>query len=401
MRVHTLFRRGLGVKIAAAVFATAAAIGFTAAPASAAPFMPATDSDPFYAEPAGIENAANGDVLRVQALPSPFPGSSAQKVLFRSTNSQGEPIAAVTTVIVPDGGARHDLLSYQPFTNSLGPQCAPSHQIFRGGLQEQQLIGVALARGVAVNIPDHLGPTSAYGAARLGGTITLDSVRAVQSSPGFRVGDSRTVLAGYSGGAMATAFAGVLAPTYAPELDLVGLSAGGTPVNLEAIARTLGVAPNPLFGLGFAASLGLEREYPNEVSLSEQLNGRGVALANQIRNACTDPIIDAGANMKIADVVDSGTLANTQAGVDALNRNSVQMFPGAPRMPVLLYQGADDQLTPTSRVLATAAHWCRQGTRVQTVIVPGDHGSTIAAGVPIALSYLNDRLAGAPAPSTC
>jgi pimeloyl-ACP methyl ester carboxylesterase len=200
---------------------------------------------------------------------------------------------------------------------------------------------------------------------------------------------------------MATAYAGLLAPQYAPELNLVGMSAGGTPVNLEAIARTLGVTPNPLFGLGFAASLGLEREYPGELTLSDRLNGRGVALANEIRNFCTDQIIDAGANMKISDVVSNETLADTQAGVDALNRNSVQMFPGAPRMPVLLYQGADDQLTPTSRVLATAAKWCRQGTRVQTVILPGDHGSTIASGVAIALSYLNDRLSGAPVPSTC
>lgn len=71
----------------------------------------------------------------------------------------------------------------------------------------------------------------------------------------------------------------------------------------------------------------------------------------------------------------------TQAGVDALNRNSVHMFPGEPRMPVLLY--------------------CRQGTRVQTVTVPGDHGSIIDSGIPSALRSANDRLAGAPGASTC
>ncbi|PYE12941.1 secretory lipase [Williamsia limnetica] len=401
MRVRGLFGRRVLGSVAAAALSAAAIISFTAAPVGAAPYLPAGDGDPFYAAPADLASAANGQVLKVAQAASPFPGSTAQKIQFRSTNSQGEPIAAVTTVLVPNGGARHDLLSYQPFTNSLGLQCAPSHQLFRGGLQEQQLIGLALARGVAVNVPDHLGPTSAYGAARLGGTITLDSIRAVQSEPGFRVGKVRTALAGYSGGAMASAYAAVLAPTYAPELNLVGLSAGGTPVNLEAIARTLGVNPNPLFGLGFAASLGLEREYPNELALSEQLNPRGVALANQIRNSCTQQIIDAGANLKIADVVGAGSLSDDQAGVDALNRNSVQMFPGAPRIPVLLYQGASDQLTPTARVQATAAKWCRQGTRVQTIIVPGDHGSTIATGVPFALNYINDRLSGVPAPSTC
>jgi pimeloyl-ACP methyl ester carboxylesterase len=395
-----LGRRFFG-SVAAVALTTAAVVAFSPVPAGAAPVMPTPNSDPFYAAPGDLGSAANGQVLKVQNLASPFPGSTAQKIQFRSTDSAGEPIAAVTTVLVPDGGGRHDLLSYQPFTNSLGLHCAPSHQLFSGGLQEQQLIGLALARGVAVNVPDHLGPTSAYGAARLGGTITLDSIRAVQSSPGFRVGPTPTVLAGYSGGAMASAYAAVLEPTYAPELNLVGLSAGGTPVNLEAIARTLGATPNPLFGLGFAASLGLEREYPAELALSDQLNGRGVALANQIRNDCTQQIIDAGANLRTADVVVGGSLREDPAGTDVLNRNSVQMYPGAPRMPVLLYQGADDQLTPTARVLATAAKWCGEGTRVQTLILPGDHGSTIATGVPFALAYINDRLSGAPAPSTC
>ena len=394
-------RRRILRGLAALALTTTAVIGFTAAPAGAAPFMPAPDGDPFYAAPANLDSAANGQVLKVQNRASPFPGSTARKVQFRTTNSTGEPIAAVTTVFVPDGGARHDLLSYQPFTNSLGLQCAPSHQLFSGGLQEQQLIALALARGVAVNVPDHLGPTSAYGAARLGGTITLDSIRAVQSDAGFRIGRTPTVLAGYSGGAMASGFAATLAPTYAPELNLVGLSAGGTPVNLDAIARTLGVTANPLFGLGFAASVGLEREYPTALPLSQQLNGRGVALANQIRNACTQQIIDAGAGLRISDVVTGGRLSDDPAGTAALNRNSLEVSPEAPRIPVLLYQGADDQLTPTSRVLATAAKWCGQGTRVQTLIVPGDHGSTIAAGVPFALAYINDRLSGAPAPSSC
>lgn len=233
MYVRKMFGRRILGSIAAAALSTAAVIGVTAARAGAAPFKPARDGDPFYAAPADLTSASNGQVLKVQSVPSPFPGSTAQKIQFRSTNSQGEPIAAVTTVLVPDGGTLHNLLSYQPFTNSLELQSAPSHQLFKGDLQEQQLIGLALANGTAVNVPDHLGPTSAYAA--------------------------------------------VLAPSYAPELNLVGLSAGGTPVNLEAIARTLGVIP----------------------------------------------------------------------------------------------------------------------------ILPGDHGSTISIGVPFALNHIDDRLSGAPAPSTC
>ncbi|WAC56255.1 lipase family protein [Gordonia sp. SL306] len=385
------FVRLLVASVATVAFALVPTL--TTAPANSAPYWPASAGDSSYATPAGLAGARPGQVLKYRPMPSPFPGSTAAKVMFRSTNSQGRPIAGVTTVFTPVGGARHSLLSYQPFTNALGLQCAPSRQLFAGGLQENPLIQTMLAGGHAVNVPDHLGPTSAYGAARLGGVLTLDSIRAAQDEPRLRVGRGvRTALAGYSGGAMASAFAAVLAPRFGRGLNLVGLSAGGTPMNIESIARSLGGTPNPLFGLGFAAAMGLEREYPQQLPLSTQLNAQGRGLAARIRNACTQQIIDAGANKRVADVVPGGQFAETRAGLGALRQNSVQDYPGAPPMPVLLYQGSGDQLTPTSTVEAVAATWRRRGTPVQTVAIPGDHGSTIVTGIPIAIGFLNARL---------
>lgn len=83
-------------------------------------------------------------------------------------------------------------------------------------VREAPAWNVLLQRGWTLALPDHLGPRFAYGAAKLGGQITLDGIRAVQRVPDLRVEHSPVAMAGYSGGGMATAWAAALAATYAP-----------------------------------------------------------------------------------------------------------------------------------------------------------------------------------------
>ena len=40
-----------------------------------------------------------------------------------------------------------------------------------------------------------------------------------------------------------------------------------------------------------AAALGLEREYPDRLPISEQLNDRGLAMRDEMVNACTNGIL--------------------------------------------------------------------------------------------------------------
>ncbi len=138
------------------------------------------------------------------------------QIKYRSTNSSGDPIPAVTTVIKPiNSPTDMPVLSYQAIVNSLGLKCAPSAALFTGEIKDVFGLPLALAQGWAVAIPDHLGPDSAYGAAKLGGMITLDGVRALKRLPELRLSNSPVALAGYSGGGMATAWAAALNPTYA------------------------------------------------------------------------------------------------------------------------------------------------------------------------------------------
>ncbi|WP_433208348.1 lipase family protein [Nocardia sp. CA-107356] len=391
--------RRFGVAILAAALA---GLGHVP-PAMAQPIYPIPDPDGFYWAPPDVGNFQPGDVIRSRPVAAVgFPGATAWQLLYRSTNSAGDPIAAVTTVLLPvGGGLNRPLVSYQPFINSLGLQCAPSHSLFDGGMQEAPALNVLLARGWAVAVPDHFGPTSAYGAARLGGRLTLDGIRAVKRFPPADLADSPVGMAGYSSGAMATGFAAALAPEYAPELPIVGVAQGGVPVSIGELAREVGQQPNRLFGLGFAAGIGLEREYPGQLTMERFLNPAGWALRAQVANACTTEIIDAGAYKDFDDVFTGSVFDADAAAIGVMHENSLANYPGIPRAPIYEWHGTDDEVDPWL-AREVMGRYCAAGTPVLLDMIPGaDHVAAIYAGAPRAFSYLSDRFAGLPAPSNC
>lgn len=400
-RVKSGLRRT--VTAMSAMIAVAVGAALLAPAAQADPLYPPPDPDPFYAAGPGLASHAAGDVLDSRKVPAPgFPGADAWQIRYRSTNSQGEPIPAVTTVLVPVGGApNRPLVSYQPFTNALGLQCAPSHQLFNGAMAEAPALNLLLARGWAVAVPDHLGPTSAYGAAELGGRLVLDGIRAVQRLPQAGLAGSPVGLAGYSGGGMATGFAAALAPTYAPELPIVGAAAGGTPANIGALADSFAGAPSDAFGLGFAAAIGIEREYPSRSPLGDALNAEGLALRAQMANQCTDAILGIGANHSLDQLTRVSGVLHHPSSRAVLDENSLQLIPEVPRAPMYFWHGAADTWVDMGPVRATAGRYCAAGLPVQFDVLPAaDHG-TAMVGAAGAFGYLADRFAGVPAPSNC
>lgn len=361
----------------------------------------ATEAEPFYSEPADLDEYRPGEVIRSrQVTAAGFADTTAWQLAFRSTNSRGEPIAAVTTVLLPAGEAPdRPLVSYQPFVNSLGTRCAPSHSLLAGTLREAPAVNLLLSRGWAVAVPDHLGPDSAYGAAQLGGRITLDGIRAVRQFEPAALDDSPVALAGYSGGGMATGFAAAMAPEYAPELPIAGAAAGGVPMNLGALARDLGDQPNPMFGLGFATAVGLAREYP-AVGLERYLNPAGSALLDRVDDACMDEIVRAAAGLATVDVFTEPPTEDP-AAAPILRDNSLETFDGIPTAPLYLWHGTADMIS-AEPVRRTAERYCAAGTPVQLDLLSGaDHTGAVLPGALRALDYLEGRFAGTPPPENC
>ncbi|NMN96531.1 lipase family protein [Antrihabitans stalactiti] len=395
--------------IAAAIAAIVVVGGLSGARADAAPIYPIPDPDPFYAAPADIGAKAPGDVLEVRPMPNLlfFPGTSITQVKFRSTNSEGNPIAATTLLMLPDRrGPNPPLLSYQHIINGLSPQCAPSRVLYSSDpdlvVKEAPALNVALQKGWAVALPDHLGPTAAYGAAKLGGMITLDAIRAITHVPALGLQNSPIGMAGYSGGGMATAWAAALAPTYAPELNIAGVAAGGVPMNLTKMARVLGDQPHPVFGLALAAAIGLEREYPDRFPISAQMNARGLAIRDAMANGCTNAILFNGAGHSVPELAASMSLASNPKAWEVGDENSLELFAGVPKAPIFEWHAPSDALIPVDSIINTINRYCASGATVESELFPSpDHLTTAVLGTPTAMNYLDDRFRGVPAPSNC
>lgn len=384
-------------------------LGCTITTAAAEPAYPAPDPDPFYAAPANIADYEPGDVLAVRAMPPLplFPATTFTLVKFRSTNSQGGPIAATTTVLTPhEHRAGGPLLSYQHIINGLGAECAVSRVLWTAdpnlAVREAPVLNVALRRGWSVALPDHLGPQFAYGAARLGGQITLDGIRAAQRVDELGLAQSPVVMAGYSGGGMATAWAAALAPTYAPDLELAGAAYGGVPMNMLTMVRALGTSAHPAFGLAMAAAIGLEREYPDRLPLSTQLNARGLALRDAMANGCTNEIMALGAGKSAPELAASMSLLESPDAWSVVEANSLQLYGGVPEIPVFEWHSPTDPLIPVDAIVDTNRRYCAAGARLQMdQNISPEHLSAAVLGLPAALAWVDARFRGEPAPSNC
>src|ERR1700733_12172717 len=181
------------------------------------PLLPA--QDPFYTPPDGFQHSTPGTVLRSRDVKLAFLGLIPQKVtatqlLYRSTDMNGQPAAAVTTVVVPaerDVNRPCPILSYQCAIDAVAGRCFPSYAMRRGAKAvgslaqiEFLLVAAALAEGWAVSVPDHEGTDGTWGAPREPGYHILDGLRAALSFDRLGLSEEAPVgLWGYSGGGLA------------------------------------------------------------------------------------------------------------------------------------------------------------------------------------------------------
>ncbi|MFR9753963.1 lipase family protein [Nocardia sp. 004] len=367
--------------------------------ASADPVMPVALADEFYTPPADLQSAAPGDVLRSRPMPPIFAvAASVTQLQFRSADAHGRPIPAVATVLTPPL-TRPDapIFVWDHATNSLGLQCAPSQAMWSPDpdvvMRETPALNPLLAMGWTVIIPDHLGPRSAYGAARMGGQITLDAARAATRFAPLQLGNSPIGLAGYSGGGMSAAFAAAMAPTYAPELRIVGAALGGVPASIETMANALWHNRHPAFGIAAAVAVGLSREYPDDLPITDYTNVAGQHFLDTIGNACINKILREGFGHSVDDFAADDSLFFAQSTREVMRDNSIQNYLGAPTVPVYEWHSPVDALLPLPELDATMANWRAQGTPVTQVAVPApDHLSAAVLGLPGAVQWMSGLL---------
>jgi hypothetical protein len=396
------FLRRIAIVVVLTVGVTTFGFGGGTSPAEAAP-IPEPDDDPFYVPPAGFESTSPGTILRsrsvtVTGLGIPLLVRSTQ-MLVRSTDAKDQPVAVVSTLMVPATpyvGTR-PLLSYQTATDSLGDQCNPSYTLRTGTEKELALLSQGLTRGWAVVVTDHQGPRDAFAAGRMAGHATLDGIRAAESLPSGGLAGTATPVGlwGYSGGGLATGWAAELQPTYAPELNVEGVASGGTPADLEAAGRTI---DGTLFsGLFLAASGGVSREYPELLSI---MNDEGHALIDEIGDMCIDQEVTRYPFRRLNEFTTPTDPLSEPVVQEVLALN--HMGSDAPTAPVYLYHSLFDELVPHASAQELQAAWCGGGTTVQIhTDILSEHAVLAVTGASAAVNYLNARFMGVPAPSNC
>lgn len=418
------------------LLAASAALGaaLIAAPA-------ATAADPAFYQPPSTLPAENGAIVKTApmqlgasvALPvlRPLPGK-ATKIMYKSTDSNGLPVAVTGTYIEPTlpwtgGGRARPLVSFAEGTQGQGDECAPSRTLetpiaVRSGSlalgYEVPFIYGLLTKGIGVVVTDYVGLGTpgrlhTYVNRVDQGNAVLDAARAALKVPGASVNAQSPVgVYGYSQGGGAAASAAELAPTYAPELPIKGAYAGAPPADLHSVIR--GADGTVLTAvIGYAIN-GFIESYPSlKPILEANTNSAGLSALRTISGQCTADSIAAFAYRKTNQWSRSGlslgTIVKSIPEVSAVV-DEQRIGRRKPNVPVLVTGGTRDDIVPHGQVKQLALDWCRLGARVDyrpTVQYFDTFGTSInhlgpaVLGNAGALGWMVDRLAGGAPPSNC
>ncbi|QWF83831.1 lipase family protein [Amycolatopsis sp. CA-230715] len=406
------FPRRILLILSALVLAASGAVAAVsvASPATAGPVAGPEDGtgpfdDSFYVPPSPLPEGKPGDVLRwrVSKAGPRKDDVQAWQVMYLSTNALGKPDAVTGTVLLPRGAdpKTAPIVAFAPGTHGPAFTCAPSSMINMGAFYEQSGLDDLLNAGYAVAVTDYEGyqpdPKTTYVVGKSEGPAVIDSVRAAQRlgaaglSPGAKV-----IFRGYSQGGGAAAWAGQLQPSYAPEMKLAGVAAGGIPADLVQVTLQL----DGKFGFGvFAYALvGLDRAYP-ELKLDSFLSDNGRAkLAEMQKSACTFELLTTYANQKIADYTTSAGYIKP-AWIARLNENKLGAAPI--KVPVFEYHATKDQLVQFAQADTLHKAYCSAGVQVTWKTYETDHITGIYDGNADVLAFIKDRIAGKPATSNC
>ena len=318
-------------------------------------------------------------------------------VKFRSTDTSGRAVSAVTTVMVPRGrfdGSVRPMLSYQPAIDSLGPAADPSFTLRHGNQLELPLSARALRRGWAVVTTDYTGPRHAFAAGVLAGRVVLDGIRAALTfePAGF---DALTPIGlwGYSGGAQATLSAAEQHPSYAAELHIVGVAAGGIPVDPASSTGDFEDVydGSVLSGIPLGALIGVSREFP-DVDLLGSLTPDGKAMVAAAADMTVEqlflsfPFLHWGHYLTVPSVMDIPGLRAAFAA-SGLGR-------ATPTATMFVYHGVHEQNLPIADADRFVETYRQSGADVTYRRVRfGEHMIVALAGAPGALRFLSDRFA--------
>ncbi|MGA5600357.1 lipase family protein [Streptomyces griseoincarnatus] len=423
------------------VVATTACVCASASPAAASdPVVSRGVTIPaFYTPPAELP-PGNGKLIRHEPLRLglSLPGlngrrlpGTATRLMYTSTDSNGQPVAVTGAYIEPSadwkGSGPRPLVVVGSGTMGQGDQCAPSLALENPLTLTGQTVSFGyetlavhrlLATGAAVVVTDYVGLGATdrlhtYVNRVDEGHAMLDAARAARSVPGASVtAASRVGMYGYSQGGGASAAAAELQRTYAPDVPLVGTYSGAPPADLTEVTK--GIDGSALAGAlgwsinGFAQAAPALREV-----VEANLNDAGRKALKDISTTCVgDAILGYGFTKSTRWTTSGKSVGEIIAGEPAARAvlDDQRLGRLKPTGPVRLATGTQDDIVPHAQARQLAVDWCKKGADVtyKAVRLPnlGDklltnHLVPLLTDQGDAVDWLADRLKGKTARSNC
>lgn len=329
--------------------------------------------------------------------------------MYQSTAQRGEPDFVTGTVIVPTGrwtgkGSR-PVVTLGIGTQGIAQKCAPSKQMISGSEYAGGEIIEALKAGYAVDVTYYQGYTTGaippYTAGKSEGQAVLDIVRAARELPGAGLSEGNPTYAwGYSQGGQAVGWAGELQPTYAPNVKLSGIAAGGVPANLAEFGAFSGASVGS--GLGIISAIGLQAAYP-ELKLGT-LTAAGEKAVEEALSECVTELLTSLNGASFQEFTTQHKSLEELEKSEPTFRKVLEesSLDGKPvSAPVYHYHGLEDELVPLTQDVNLHYDWCKLGVTDDFQLYDGEHLFTSGMAAPNALKWIEERVAGKKAPSTC
>lgn len=382
--------------------------------------IPYPMNDPFYYPDEGSDwqNKEPGTILKSRQIQAASIGALklnlyAWQFLYRtSANLPSKASFTVNTVLVPHNADKTKLVSIASPENANTMKCAPSYLFRYSGILEldnfeprweQMIYTLFLEEGWVVTAPDHEGPESAMSAGWYQGHMTLDGIRATLNAKevGINRKHVKIIGHGYSGGAIANGWAAGLQPSYAPELNMVGWTLGGTPADPRMTLNFLDGGSTA--ALTLIGAVGVIDAYPEKLGhLKDEIwTQHGRWAVDIAHNNCVYTMVALFAFQKIQSkkYIKGGKNLTEFDGIsDILDKLTMGRNPKyVPKAPVFMFHASVDEQIVWYQANNTAVSWCNQGANIRFLTMTDpilEHVVAYLLATPYIVNFMRDRFDG-------
>ena len=360
--------------------------------------------------------AAPGQLIRAEPLPPTLGLSEAAyqfRILYTSTDGvTGQGTVPVSGALFipkgqpPQGG--WPVIAWAHGTEGVADICAPS---WAGrSYRDARYLNTWLDQGFVIVATDYQGLGTPgphpYQNTRPEAYSVLDSVRSVLDTPlnvANRIVANKVVIIGQSQGGGAAFSATGYAPTYAPDLNVLGTVATGMPnLTLSGLTAPPTTDPNivdPPLAYNFYLVLMGQQSQPN-LSAAEVFTPVALPLIEHARTSCVYPLEADVSQLGLTDAATlvPGGLAKALTPIVQRIVYSTLKF----KTPVFTGTGGKDVDVPTAGQLALITDTCKAGSVLESHFYPDqDHNGTLNTSLVDSIPFVQKLLAGKRITSTC